>query len=493
LTQFLTLNHKNEKSAKEPAGTATYGEGAEASGLAASLSATVERHAAFEVASFHTPGHKGRILTSGFQKLSERLLPFDLTELPGLDDLSAPTGVIAQLEARAANLWGSQTTLLSMGGASAGLAAALLALAANDQRRKVLVPRNAHRSIINGLILSGLEPVWFEPVWDPHWGVWGAVSPTYVDKLLARDDANQFAALFIVSPTYAGALSDVKAIAKRCRSASIALVSDEAHGAHFLPAFGVPSPAVQHADITVHSLHKTLCGLTQTGLVHVHPDSRITPAQLRAALNLIGSSSPSYPLMLSIEQTIAFLETAEGAGRLCALKELCQSLSARIEQLGTIQIYRAHGGNDPAHILIRPASGSAEVLQQALQQKRIFAEALLGKGVLLLAGIGSQVEDADALVSVLQRFECPPDNGLAGQIGAQPAPFAGDDQVMTPRQAFLMPSEVVPIEQAVGRIAHECVAPCPPGIPLAIPGQRIHPEVMNIESLRSLRVVKETQ
>ncbi|HEY9774762.1 MAG TPA: aminotransferase class I/II-fold pyridoxal phosphate-dependent enzyme [Planktothrix sp.] len=492
MTQFLTLTPKKKESAKAPTGAVTYTETPDANRLCG-LTSSAQRHAAFEVASFHTPGHKGRALSPGLARLSEQVLSHDLTELPGLDDLSAPAGVIAQVEARAANLWGSAHTLISLGGASQGLTASLMAIAANDRRDKVLLPRNAHRSIVHGLILSGLEPIWFEPAWDANWGIWGAVSETAVEKLLSQPIAAECAALYLVSPTYAGAFSDIKAIARKCRQAKITLVVDAAHGAHLLPEFGVPSPAVQHADLTVHSLHKTLCGLTQTGAVHIHRDSAIGVNEMRVGLNLLSSSSPSYPLMMSIEQTVSFLETDEGRTKLSEMGELCSNLAERLRHTHGITLYRSHGGNDPAHLLVRSHCMNSEQLQQELQNERVFSEALLGNGVLLLAGIGSDKEDTHALMKALANINCTHNHEATSEVAAQPAPFGRMQQVLSPRQASLMPSEVVPIEQAVGRIAHECLAPCPPGIPVTIPGQRVHPEVMNIASLRSLRVVKETQ
>ena len=470
----------------------TYGENNTGVGCVG-LHASLERHANFELASFHMPGHKGRVLSSGFARLEKHLIRQDLTELPGLDDLTKPQSAIAQIEARAAALWGGDQTLISVGGASAGLIAALLAVAATDARKKIFVPRNAHRSIINGLILSGLAPVWYEPVWDWQWSVWGGVAPRTVENLLSSHDAKECAAIVVVSPTYAGAISDVQSIASACRHAGLTLIVDQAHGAHLLAGCAMPPSAVPFADVAVHSLHKTLAGLTQTGLVHVRRSGRVPASALRAALSLVHSSSPSYPLMISIEETISLLEREEGKEMVASIDRLNRSIVRNAESIGSFDVYKTHFGTDPCHILLRSRTGCTDDFQQFLMDKGIFPEAMLGSGVLLMLGIGSQMQDVTALIEAMKEFD-PQWRGQAcvRTDSAGPAPFVDLEQVLTPREAFFMPSEVVPIQEAIGRIAQECVAPCPPGIPLSVPGQRVHREVMNVESLRSLRVVQET-
>jgi arginine/lysine/ornithine decarboxylase len=491
LTDFLTLTSEEKKSVKQAPAKPLL---AQAQSPTAPLSTAVTRHCDFELASFHTPGHKGRPVCEGFSQLQDRLLRRDLTELPGLDDLTAPRGVIAQIEDRAARLWGSQAALLSVAGASAGLMATMVALAASDSRRKVLLPRNVHRSVVHGLILSGLMPVWYEPIWDCQWQLWGHVSVQSVENLLKRDDINECCALLLVSPTYAGAMSDVQSMADRCRRTGIALVVDEAHGAHLLAGMFSPSSAAAYADVTVQSLHKTLSGLTQTGLVHVGAGGRVHLDDVRAAMALVSSSSPSYPLMQSIDETVSLMESVRGGNLLKELKRLEEQLIERVLSLGCFQVYRSHFASDAAHVLIRSSAVSAEMLYQYLQQHRVFPETVYGSGVLLMLGIGSTDADVDVLTEVLKRFRHDVETGSLPAAEAVPTTvperFSEIEQVLTPRQAFFMPSEMVPIREAIGRIAHECVAPCPPGVPICIPGQRVHQEVMDIESLRDLSVVK---
>lgn len=454
------------------------------------LNDAILRHAGCEVASFHTPGHKGRIRAGGSSLLGDFPWHADLTELPGLDDLSCPQGVLADLEARAADLWRVPASLISVNGASAGLAASMLSL--GRRGTCVAVPRNAHRSVIHGLILSGLFPVWYEPVWDDEFGLWGGLSTTAAERLLDRHGKG-LAGLVVVSPTYAGALSEVEGIAELCRDRAVPLVVDEAHGAHFLPGSQMPSTAAGHADIVVHSLHKTLPALTQSGLIHIGHHSLISTDEMRQALRLLQSSSPSYLLMASIEQALTELENSgEGVNRLL---EWSDCVADAVVRLPALSLYRPGSGIDPAHILIGCGKGQAEDLYEFLCERGIFPETVLGRGVLFMLGIGTTFADVELLCDTLAHFAGdatgdlkPLDSAFsAPRITAVRPPAA--EQVLSPRQAFFMPSNVVPAAQAVGMISAETLAPCPPGIPLLVAGQRVPEQILECASLQTIKVV----
>lgn len=444
----------------------------------------VTRHLAFESASFHTPGHKGRCAQTEHGAVFSR----DVTELPGLDELYDPTGVLAELERRAAQLWHCGECIISTNGASAGLAAAMLSIAPRGS--KVLVPRNAHRSVINGLVLSGLLPVWYEPKWDDDWCAWGPLPPTSAQRLLERADSD-LAGLVVVSPTYAGAISDVAAIASLCKERNIPLVVDEAHGAHLLPQSGMPPSAIAAgADLVVHSLHKTLTALTQTGLVHISSQSLVPAKTVRINMGLLQSSSPSYLLMESIEQAIATLEQ-DGESLLKQLADLSKQIGNNLP--GSFEIYQAGGLCDPAHILIRTSLAEPDELSEYLSEEGIFAEAIIGNGLLLLLGLGSTAADVSLLVESLRAFDDTVHHEAAGR-GCQSLPakrLPEPIQVLSPRQASLLPAELLPLHLCAGRIAAETVAPCPPGTALVVAGQRVPEEILETANIQKLRVVVE--
>jgi arginine/lysine/ornithine decarboxylase len=423
------------------------------------------------------PGHKKRASAAAdFMSLAN-----DVTELPGLDDLTYPSGVLAALEARAASIWQAAESIISVNGSSAGVMAAIAACARRGSR--LLLPTNAHRSCIHALVLSGLEPVWYEPQWDADLGVWTEVSPANFEQAL-HSVPGQIAAVLVVTPTFAGAISDVQAIAKIAHAQSVPLIADEAHGAH------LPSHAVaMGADVTIHSLHKTLGALTQTSVVHISRHSLVDGQQVRAMLRLLQSSSPSYVLMSSID---AALKEVEGLG-LPALYESFVSLSRELHrqsiELPQIAVSPQSAKRDAAHILISHKQLSPHKLYNALLEAGICAETVLGQAVLLLLGAGSTESDITACVQALSK--------LPAQGEASPpeklSPPRFPQQAMSVRQAYLAHSEVVDARAAAGRIAADCYAPCPPGTPAIVPGQRIDEDTLSVFGEKTrIRVVVES-
>jgi arginine/lysine/ornithine decarboxylase len=237
-------------------------------------------------------------------------------------------------------------------------------------------------------------------------------------------------------------------------------------------------------------MHKTLNGLTQAGFIHLtaHARNYLQADQVRACLGTVQTSSPSYVLMSAVEQAVVFLDSDEGLFRLRQM----QNLATRINRTSGIEIYQTRFADDPAHLLIAPQRGSAQSLYDFLIEQGIFAEAILGAGVLLLLGSGSESIDIIRLTDAIDEY-VRSDKAGPGQFGetVRPAPrFAEIEQVLSPRQAFLMPSQVVPLEEAVGRIAVECIAPCPPGIPICVPGQKLTDNILeSLTDTRNIRVV----
>jgi len=474
-----------------------------------SLCSAVARHARFEKASFHTPGHKGRqeyLFENDYLSAAG-----DLTELPGLDDLSAPSGVIADIEQRAAILWGSVHSFVSVNGASAALAAAILAAAAgygHESRKYALVPRNAHRSVIHALCLAAVEPIWYEPNFEQDWGIWGAATVPPLQAALENSlaQALPLVCALVVSPTYGGALSDIRAISRLTKAHAIPLIVDEAHGAHFLPKGSSDCPATAiacGADAVAHSWHKTLPALTQTGMLHLPKGSKLNPSSVRSCLNLITSSSPNYLLLASMEKTLALLESDNGN----ALVQKLATLSTRFRQglsvLKSVSVYDTDSGINPSHLLI---STSQEQIQghnlyEFLQDRGIFAEAAMGTGVLFMLGLGSEEGDVDLALATIQDFVSAyelneqGDNFVAsvknsvGNAHAFAKRQPSFEPSLPPHQAMSMPHETVSVGEALGRIAAQCLAPCPPGIPILIPGQKITEEVLELVSDKVLVVV----
>lgn len=419
---------------------------------------SVKEHLKREIASFHTPGHKNNAEISLPPSLN-----LDLTELPGLDELARPSGVLQDLEKRISEFFSSSQSIVSVNGASAGLIAAIMAA---KQRKglgnhKIILPLNCHRAAIHALSLSGLTPIFYKPNWNEEWGIFTHVPLENLEAVLSSENENDIAAVMIVSPSYSGDVSDIRSIARLCHDKKIPLIADEAHGAHLFKT----SSTLSGADITIQSWHKTLAALTQTGVLHVSSTSLIEAEDVRSFMRLISTSSPSYLFLTSIDHTISQLDTAGSSlvERVSNLTQIVRHYFEKREREG-FSVWRGSYRTDPWHMLVRPLR-----LKNFLEAHGVFPETTLGTGCLLMFGIGSNADHVDSLLSALDTFKIL-------QEEPSPAPTQSPtipQQVLSPRDVLLMPLEVIPVAASEGRIAAECIAPCPPGFPLCVPGARI--------------------
>lgn len=437
-----------------------------------SLRAALTKHLSIEKASFHTPGHKGRLSLDINNPLS-----IDLTELNGLDELSSANGCLRNLQTQLAQIWKSKQSFLSINGATAALTASIIAVASQSRKKKILLARDAHRSALSALILAGLEPIWYSASFDSDWQVWTRVDPSRFEKALEAHKEDIAAAL-VCSPAYSGFSSDLEELAAICHAHKIPLIVDEAHGAHFFETLGFPCSAIESgADIVIHSLHKTLSAPTQTGVLHITNKCSIAAEHFQAAMNLLQSSSPSYLLMLGIETAIHNLQE-----KIASALELAELLHSKLKKLKHVKLAP---GNDPLHTLIQVQGWSATELANQLMSEGIFPESVLGAGVLLLVGAGSNLDDINYLIQILEKIESKP-----GEVKMPKKPPVAE-QVISPREAFFAESELLKPEDAIHRISSDWIAPCPPGYAIIAPGQKLEADHISLlGNHSSVRVVK---
>lgn len=425
---------------------------------------------------FHVPAHAGQNLF-GNQILADPFR-YDLTELDGLDVLSEPSGPILEAQSRMAGLFGVVHTFMLVNGASVGLMAAMLSVVQPGD--KVLVPRNAHRSVLSGLILTGAEPVWFLPERLPEWGLWDAVKVQQVQSQL--DAHPEVKALFLTSPTYEGIGSDIAAIARLCRQRNVILVVDEAHGSLWPLTDALPQSACHAgADVVIHSLHKSGGSLTQSALAHLPESSRIDAAVFQQALNTLQTTSPSYLLMASLDATCAFLSSPAGKDRVDWLLEQVASLRNSFQdKLNQLRLYHPQG--DAARFwdlckfyFTHPLESGEDWGARLETEQGIAYESASPDGVLYLANLGLVVADFVAFQAALLQEDERIQTGVH-QLPLQPeSAVLLPELAMLPRNAFFAPGQSVVPQNAIGRIAKETVVHCPPGIPVLMPGERIQP------------------
>ncbi len=449
---------------------------------------------------FHTPGHKqGQGSPHKFsQRVGFAMLQADLPELPELDNLFAPEGVIEVAQRLAAEAFRAEATYFLANGSTCGIEAAVLATCQPGDR--LILPRNAHQSAIAALILSGATSGWIEPVADPGWGIAHAVTPAAVQAAIDRNpDAK---AVLIVSPTYYGVCADLESIARITHAHNLPLLVDEAHGAHFSFHPDLPMSALQAgADLAVQSTHKTLSALTQAAMLHVQ-GNRIDRDRLRRALQLVQSTSPNYLLLASLDAARQQMAT-QGKALLSETIALAERVRSQISSIPGIRLLAPESvarlgfpALDPTRLTIEVSglgfSGFAadEILHQAFG---VTAELPGMTTLTFILTFGNPIDDADRLVHALQRlshdYSMPPASPLL--LPDVPLPMLDASQFpeeiiapMSPRAAFFAPSQTLPVAKAIDRVSAELVCPYPPGIPLLLPG-----EVVTLEAIDRLQQI----
>ena len=276
---------------------------------------------------FHMPGHKRQYK---YEALSQFLNPFsiDITEINGFDNLHHPEGILKDSMEWAAGIYGSDKTFYLVNGSSCGILSAIGATVRN--RGTILMSRNCHKSAFYGVFLNQLNANYIYPQFIPELGLQGGLLAEDVEEMLKT--CSDIEAVLVVSPTYDGVVSDIKAIAQVVHKFGLPLIVDEAHGAHF--SFGknegFPVSALDlGADIVIQSLHKTLPSLTQTALLHVKKGF-VNMERLDRYIQMYQTSSPSYVMMASIENCIRYMDH-NGTGK---MKDFYSRISDARKRLG---------------------------------------------------------------------------------------------------------------------------------------------------------------
>jgi ornithine decarboxylase len=401
------------------------------------------------------PGHKGN--DSVLSKLSHYR---DVTELPGFDNLHSPIACIKESQSQIADMYGVQESYYLLNGASGGLKAALLAM--QDQARTIRIPRNAHISVWQGCLLAGLEPIYIQP--DYHHGL---VLPPTTESYQAKEAD----ATLVLTTSYEGAVIDYAALA-----AEGILIADEAHGSH-LPFGPLPS-AVDYADIVVHGTHKTLGSLTQSGLLHSN-NTQLTE-RLREALSLMGSTSPSWLLLSSVEEAVLYWQQMRKRGDLDGLWERCELLKRRINRISGFRIPEDKLGVhwDPLHLCIQTEDGlsSRELLTILDREFAIDMEMATEGHIVGLLGPFDVPGSDESLLTALQAVSRT--LGLKDRFGKREGLcWPQTVQDVSLQQAYEADKRLVNLIEAVGYVAAEAVSAYPPGIPLLLPGERISREI----------------
>ncbi|TDP89839.1 arginine decarboxylase [Leucobacter luti] len=423
--------------------------------------------------------------------LGARALELDIPQLVEGIDLGAGNAFDHARELAAA-AWDARTTWFLTNGASQGNRMAMQALAAIGDR--VLVQRSCHSSVYDGLVMSGATPEYLFPESDPDHKIAHGITAEAAEQALAEAAAagTPYAALVMVSPSYFGVVADVPAVAAACRRYGAALVVDGSWGAHFGFHAELPeSPTRQGADIVLSSIHKLGGSLTQTAFLHLceTPHASVLEPALEAAYRLTESTSLNSLLLASLD--IARSELATGQAAMGEALEAAALLRRLVTDASGLRLaepdFLARPGAvaiDPLHVSIdvRGRGITGPALKTALSRAEEPAFVEIAAPTAIVALIGPRgTPDVAGLLAAIDRA-APPQAAGSGPAPAASAPLPAAPppgaQLLTPREAYLAPSESVSASEAVGRISAAMLAAYPPGIPNAVPGELLTAELL---------------
>lgn len=426
----------------------------------------------------HMPGHLGgRGLPEAYRELAE----LDLTEVPGIDDLHQPRSDIKEALRLMAQAYGARESFFLVNGATSGIHALLMSLPGSKPR--VLIPRNAHRSLWGGMVLSGAVPSYIHCSYDSEIGIPLAVNPGQVGDELKADPGLE--AVFVTSPSYFGTSLNITDLVGQTRDGGATLLVDEAHGAHFAFHPAYPRPALsQGADAVVGGMHKTLPVLNQGACLHIGQEYKHRDL-LTAAVSLLTTTSPSFPLLASMDLARQFMQE-QGREYLEQARQIALQYRAKIDQIPGITVWnpslvndRHAAGQDPLKVTLNISGLNLDGLHLAELLRReyhIQAELAQPGLIMFMMSLFHREDEWDKLFKALERIA--ERYGVrtvkAEKIALPPLPRV----VLSPRQAFWQERRRVKLKDSPGHLCGEMVAPYPPGIPCLLPGELIDAEIV---------------
>ncbi|MGB3534515.1 MAG: aminotransferase class I/II-fold pyridoxal phosphate-dependent enzyme [Microcoleaceae cyanobacterium] len=449
-------------------------------------------------APFYAPGHKRGVGISQYltEVMGQSVFTVDLPELPELDNLYQPCGVIQQAQTLAAEAFGAQQTWFLVNGSTVGIIAAILATC--NPGDKIIIPRNVHQSVISGLVLSGAQAIAIDPDYSTAWDLAYSITPEAIEQALNQHP--DITAILIVYPTYEGICGDISRIAQIAHQYNIPLLVDEAHGPHFAFHPNLPLSALAAgADLTVQSTHKILGAMTMASMLHVQGD-RINRSRLAQALQQVQSTSPSYLLLASLDAARHQMATM-GEKLMSDTLKLAGVARRQLQQIPKISVFPTSSSPSLNPETTEKTTGfidldltrltvnisqlglsgyeADEILHQHLG---ITAELPTLNCLTFIISLGNTQADIDQLIKGLTTLvnDCDRTSECMGHSPKIQLMSPTTLSVIDPRIAFFAPNIALRLSESIGYISAEQICPYPPGIPILIPGETITQERVNL-------------
>ena len=436
-----------------------------------------------DITPFHIPSHKmGRGINPKWKEYAgENIFKMDICEVQGLDDLHQPEGVIKEAQELAAEAWGAERTFFLVNGTSSGIISSICSIVKESD--KIIIPRNSHKSVVFGLIISGATPIYIPAEIYKEKGLIGGFDPMKLEDIYQTNTGIK--GVFSVSPSYHGICSDMKSLIEITHKHGGVFIADEAHGNHTYFHESLPVGALKlGADISCMSIHKMCGSLTQSSMLHLN-SKNVDIAALTSNLQMMQNTSPSYLLEVSLDLARHYMAT-KGKENLDNLIKLSDYARKEISAINGFEIlgeeligHYAIAGYDPLRLIFSARKLGLEgyelyeLLRRDYGIEMEFGDYFYG---LCIMGLGTRPEDIEHLITALK--------DISARYRWQRKALSWDEEfpsipqrIMTPRQAYFADKENIPWKDSKGRISSEMIVPYPPGIPIVCPGEKITDEV----------------
>lgn len=431
-----------------------------------------------DVAPFDVPGHHmGNIKNEATELFGQQLYRCDVNSPVGMDTLGNPQGVIYESSQYLAEACNADEAFFLVNGTSVGIIAMIMtAVKANE---KIILPRNIHKSVINALIISGAKPAYVMPEIDLELGIANQPSMGQWKKAIIRNPSAK--AIFIINPTYFGSLTNLKEITKFAHEHNMAVLVDEAHGAHYyFHSKRSPMSAMDaDADMSSASFHKTVGSLTQSSVL-LMKTNRFKREDVQKTLNILNTTSPSGILIASLDAARSYMASKEGVEAMDKTYDLVDYARKRIERIPGFknegrEHFLAHGSFDYDDTKLVIGLDHLDIdgfqLYHLLKEEyEVQMELAEPNEVLAIFSIGTKKKHVEQLVNALKDIS----KHHYHEKGLQKKSYFESNfpfSLVRPRVSFDAPGKIVPIDECVGQVSKEQVMMYPPGIPLIAPGE----------------------
>ncbi|MCY6355218.1 aminotransferase class I/II-fold pyridoxal phosphate-dependent enzyme [Clostridium sp. ZS2-4] len=437
---------------------------------------------------FDVPGHKhGKGLPEFAEYVGDKVLEVDVNSMKCLDNISNPISVIKDAEELMADAYCADHAFFLVNGTSSGVQAMIMSVCRPGD--KIILPRNAHKSAINGLILSGAIPVYVQPETNDELGIAMGVSVENVEKAIAENP--DVRAVFLINPTYYGATSDLKKIIKTAHKHGMAVLVDEAHGAHFRFHDELPKGAMElGADMAAVSLHKTGGSLTQSSVLLLN-EGFIDKNTVKTTLNLTQTTSASYLLMSSLDVARKML-VMEGEERFSRILKLTRAAREEINQIKGLYAFGkelieeqgVYNFDETKLGVCVKGLGITGFQAYDILRDKYNIQVELGDvfNILAIISVGDTEDSIKALVDALRDISI---KYRGSEVNFDKVALENPKVIVSPRDAFYARKKIVKLDKSEGEISGESIMAYPPGIPIITPGERISRDI--IEYIKFLK------